>query len=146
MITNPLNAFLDDWMTPQDFALLKPGLSGRSTGVQPLPDFGLATGGLPSGPPLAAGAFRGADPVPLAAPGDRPGPMRENPFLAALNAPVANVAAAVQTPRLAHPAQGPATVATPAVQSPPSPPPASRTPDFARPAAEEKYFKPLKRF
>jgi hypothetical protein len=146
MITNPLTTFLDDWMSPQDFALLNPGRSGRSSGVLPLPDLGLTTGGLTAGPPSLAGANRGADSTPLAPRGDRPGAGRENPFLAALNPPVASVTGAAQTPRLAVSVPGPAAVATPSLQSPPSPPPAPRTPDFARPPADEKYFKPLKRF
>lgn len=145
-ITNPLTAYLDGWMTPQDFALLKPGLDGGSSALLPMADAGTAPGGFPAGALSPAGAFRGPGPAPLAPAGDRPGAGRENPFLAALNAPVAGGAVAAQTPRLALPAPGPATMASPSGQSPPSPPPASRTPDFARPAADEKYFKPLKRF
>lgn len=146
-ITNPLTSYLDGWMTPQDFALLKPGLDGRPAAVAlPQPDASVAPGGFMAEPLSSAQASRGAGPAPLAPGGDRPGAGRENPFLAALNAPVANVAVAAQTPRPAPPEPGPATVATPSVPSPPSPPPASRTPEFARPAADDKYFKPLKRF
>lgn len=145
-ITNPLTAYLDDWMTPQDLALLRPGLSGRSDGVLPLPDLGLKTGTLTAIPPSSAGVFRGADPNPLAPAGDRPGALRDNPFLAALNAPAASGSVAAQTPRLTVPAPGPAAEATPSLQSPPSTPPVPRTSDFARPATDEKYFKPLKRF
>lgn len=147
-MTNPLTAYLDDWMTPQDFTLLNPGLLGRAVAAVPPPVPGPVTGGLTEGPQPPAGIYRGMNPGSVPPAGSGPGTVYENPFLAALNAPATGGMTAAPAPRLALPTPVSSVTAAPSLAPPPPPPPAppARIPDFIRPTAEEKYFKPLKRF
>lgn len=144
-LTNPLTVYLDDWMTPQDFALLKPGLDGRPAAALPLGNLGAAPGGFPSGLPPGPMLPPGAAAVPVVPATGGLGVGRENPFLAALNAPAAAGMAATP-PVVSSPAPRPGTVTTPPAVPPPATPPVPRVPEFARPTADEKHFKPLKRF
>ena len=140
---NPLASYLGEWMTPQDYALLKPslerslsksGLEGSTSPISSLaPSLGPIGGSESNAAPGAN--VRGAL-------GMLP---RENPYLA-------TVGPAPQSPI----ASGPVFVPPPApVSSAPSPvmgpaplaePPRSKIPEFAKPAQDEKYFKQLKRF
>lgn len=141
-VANPLTRFLDDWMTPQDYALLGGPRAGNPSAL-------LLPGGSLAAPSADATAVA---PMPLtpriaeALPGMPSLPARaaprENPFLAALNAPLPMLAP-VPTPPPAIVSSLPNAVA-PAVAPPPAPP--QRVPDFARPSTDEKYFKPLRRF
>lgn len=151
-VINPLTDFLDDWMSPQDYALLGPGLApgplarpeGGPAGAMTVGRGGLSglstAGGFPGGilmaPPVPAPANRGAS-------------ERENPFLTALQAPAGVPPAAVLPPR--PPAATPSIPAVTGSASPHGmtgapPPPPARVPEFARPGDDTKYFKPLKRF
>ncbi|WP_414664995.1 hypothetical protein [Horticoccus sp. 23ND18S-11] len=143
-VVNPLERYLGDWMTPQDYALLKPGLAeslGERTDVKRETtafDATTIAGGL-------AGIAGGASPAsPLSVPGGSSAPLaRENPYLQSLvTPPVITIAPPPRAPSPAPVFAPPATLGTPAVNAP-SP---ARIPDFARPANDEKYFKQLKRF
>lgn len=143
-VANPLASYLGVWMTPQDHALLKPGIDQA---------FGNAAGTSGSGSsPLteAATAFSlpgspGIGGLNIAAARSTPGTPRENPYLAMLNPPAPTTASAAAIASAPPPlsvapsrALPPPAAPTPAVKSP--------IPDFAKPAADEKYFKQLKRF
>ena len=139
---NPLASYLGEWMTPQDYALLKPGIerslskSGLESGTSPLSSLAPSLGPIgASDANVASGTnLRGALAV---AP-------RENPYLATLGAsPPSTPVAPVFVPPPAPMASAPPSVVGPA-QMPE--PPRSKIPDFAKPAQDEKYFKQLKRF
>jgi hypothetical protein len=144
-VVNPLDRYLAGWMSPGDYALLKPGLteSGRASGPGSSSSLPSALGGtgLP-GAPSMVGMLPGA-PAPLVIP---PSP-RANPYLEILNGPAP---AAVPAPVV----YAPPPVVTPAPKVPvfAAPPPApidpakSKVPDFVKPAQDEKYYKQLKRF
>jgi hypothetical protein len=140
---NPLTRYMAGLMTPQDYALLKPGLDGAaaaslaSRGDPSLPTVGAAVSGVSD---TVSALELGADtkPAPFALP--KPA---DNPFLQAFNqgggsAPV--VLAAPPTPSSAP--SSPIFAPTPAPVAPAN----SKIPDFAKPAMDEKYFKQLKRF
>ena len=131
------------WMTPQDFALLRPGLGGSAAADT-------AARGDPSLPALASnpgvtdfggknfsssimglGSQDGVSAVP-----------RENPFLQSF-VPPSQPVMPVTLPALPSSLSGTSGAFAP----PPAPPPArSVTPDFAKPSDDAKYFKQLKRF
>lgn len=141
---NPLTRFLGDWMTPQDYALLKPGL--EATGMIPSTlnggvgwgsgAVGAATGGIAPNDTLFGLGETAAPRSTVAA------PARENPFLQSLTPPAPPPVAAPSRPLSAPP--------VPAIQSAPPPlsPPAgpAQIPEFAKPSDDAKYFKQLKRF
>ena len=141
-VFNPLTRYLGDWMTPQDYALLKPGLSvDVETDVKSLTTFGpLETvGNLPGATGLKSGEldFRTST-ATLSAP-------RENPFLQTLTPDVGMM----PVPGPTKPVAGrPPLSPFPATILPPPPVPSAQTkiPDFAKPPTDEKYFKQLKRF
>lgn len=145
-VNNPLNQYLEGWMSPQDFALLAPGiLPNGKTGVDALsgsrPGDAATTGTfVPPGVGLDASFGLRAPPNGLI---DRT--PRENPFLQSLATPVPGAASGVPAPK---PIAPPPVITAPAAALNPAPvaTPPPRTPDFARPANDEKYFKPLKRF
>lgn len=142
---NPLASFLDDWMSPQDFALLQPGLAaGRINPISAptaAPDFGLVALDGRAG---SAGQGNALQPSRRPASG-RSGTLRENPFLQSIGPLVTPISAIVPPPRAATSASAPAAIqASAAAPFLPSTP--ARIPEFARPTSDEKYFKPLKRF
>ena len=141
---NPLTRYLGEWMTPQDYALLKPGLQDS------LANTGVGAGSQGTNPlafPMPGSV--GSEVNTLANETTLRGAMaaapRENPYLDLLNtAPAAAMPAAV----LPAP---PATTFSAPLPSVAAPPPSTvpakpRIPEFARPAQDEKYFKQLKRF
>lgn len=148
---NPLTHFLGDWMTPQDYALLRPGLETALPGGVVRP--GDARFSLPGTPDFALesslkreipGGFTAATPIT-----SEPSP-RANPFLESLNRVEFTPPARVIPPPVQP---GPGLLPSAAV--PASPPPASaavvaplrpNVPDFPKPGQDEKYFKQLKRF
>ncbi|MGH7959750.1 MAG: hypothetical protein ACREH8_22435 [Opitutaceae bacterium] len=140
VVINPLARYLDDWMTPQDYALLKPGLTQT---FDPRPDTSnsalLNSGdlaGLPGG--LNESLFGG---VPASH--QAPAASRENPFLQSLKPELP-----ATTPRLELKPVAPTLHASqPAMTAPPVTPPAqTKIPEFAKPGTDEKHFKQLKRF
>lgn len=141
VVDNPLTRYLGDWMTPQDYALLKPGLTASLAAV------GAREAGAPSAAAtltasapstgIETGAGRAVPPLEIA-----PKP-RENPFLQALNSPVAPVFA---PPVPLTKPEAPKNAGVYALPPPRPEPPKSPVPDFVKPAQDEKYFKPLKRF
>ena len=141
---NPLASFLGEWMTPQDYALLKPGLeeslagTKNSPGAMPTPGAGLSS---------ILGSDAALNPATAfnqAAIGTAP---RENPYLAALNPPPPPMTLPVPPPTAVSPSVAPAAVNPLAVSGPaPIAPPKPKIPEFAKPAQDEKYFKQLKRF
>lgn len=144
-VINPLAGFLGEWMSPQDLALLKPGLSGIPAVpiTRPLSGspFGPTSGGM-----SAPGAESGGGMSPPGMLISRGlGTARENPFLQGLNPPVPSIPPVAVPPKTVQsaPAAGPATSVP---MSPPPPAGPSRTPEFARPTSDDRYFKPLKRF
>lgn len=144
-VTNPLTRYLGDWMSPQDLALLAPeALSPGKTGVETLAGSrpGATSTGALFPPGVGGDALFGTRPPAGGTPDRTP---RENPFLPSLTPPTTAAPPGIPASRPASPP--PALTAPAAALNPPpvaTPPP--RTPDFARPANDEKYFKPLKRF
>lgn len=151
-VANPLNRYLGEWLTPRDYAVLKPSLDETTTG-------GRAAGGLD--PRIAAtlgpNSLTAAMPTSGLATGEsalaidavRQAAPRENPFLEALQ-PSANAKPANVVPLPVPPPAGVVPPIIPTSVAPNSPPPIapqqSKIPDFAKPAQDEKYFKQLKRF
>lgn len=149
-VTNPLTRYLGEWLTPQDYAILQPGLdaslAGRSgTNARDLSALGDAqSAGIGGGSETAFGLLEHRQPafsVPEAG---------ENPYLQTMEPPPSTTANPMPFPL-------PVSVAPPVVSQPsplvriaPNPPPPApekpRIPEFAKPALDEKYFKPLKRF
>jgi len=142
---NPLASFLDDWMSPQDYALLQPELAASRTSQVGLPTpphgFGPALTDRPGFPSLAGNA----PPVTALSGAGGLGAPRENPFLQALEPSIAKFPSSVPLPRPVASLPGPAPLPTPAA-TPVSPLPSPRVPELVRPVADEKHFKPLKRF
>jgi hypothetical protein len=139
---NPLAPYLAGWMTAKDYALLKPAANGNAgaTTAITVPGVSPAAVGdsIATSRPETRLPLRGEGPAGLP-------PPSENPFLAALNLPSPAPAA---LPTAIPPAAVPSVPAAPALryEPAPAPPPAVRVPDFARPANDDRYFKPLKRF
>jgi hypothetical protein len=140
---NPLAPFLAGWMTAQDYALLKPTVTSGSAATAANPVALPGAAAAASGAMLALSSdvrtpFRGDGPSAI-----KPAPA-ENPYLSALNEPAPSYGAISVPP---PPATLPATPApAPARYEPPVAPPPAKLPDFARPANDDRYFKPLKRF
>ncbi|HUR60697.1 MAG TPA: hypothetical protein VM029_23450 [Opitutaceae bacterium] len=143
-VFNPLTRFMSDWMTPQDLALMKPVMEVRAGGE--LPGSGrvehLALGndvGLSATVESVLGTQSTAT-KSFVAP-----TAQENPYLQAMLSPLpvagSGPAAGVAPAPLPPPAPSAAMAPLPAL-----PAPKSNIPDFAKPAADEKYFKQLKRF
>ena len=143
VVINPLASYLGDWMTPQDYALLKPGLSQSfEPGVNAKNPTGLsapaiagnvggvtdfAFGGISSSQPLAA------QPV-----------TRENPYLQSLKPDLSSPSIATRSNVVsAPPMRAPIPMVTPPQ---PIPPPQTKIPEFAKPPTDDRYFKQLKRF
>ena len=134
-------------MSPQDYALLKPGLQPASdTAGSP----GIGSAGAQAGFVGSAAEPRsGSSLMPGA---ERPGfagPTRppENPYLPGLTdgpSPLAGFSPPVQPVAAAIAPLAPVIYAAPPTA--PEPPPASKVPDFVRATRDEQYFKPLKRF
>lgn len=141
---NPLAHYLGEWMTPQDYALLKPGIEqSLSQSGQPANN--------PANSPLSVGNLPGGDAIfgsavssgVASAIGGTP---RENPYLDGLKLAPA-MALPAPSGVLATPPP-PATISSQPTFAPPPPvaPAKPKIPDFAKPAQDEKYFKQLKRF
>jgi hypothetical protein len=141
---NPFAPYLAGWMTPADYALLKPVVEAAN-GAD------LRAGGSANAAGTASFSFQ---PGPSAAPSGLPrAPAPENPFLQAM-APVSAsftvgaVAASGAGAAPANPAPA-AVIFTPAIEPaapPPTPAAKATQPDFVKPQSDEKYFKPLRRF
>ena len=147
---NPFARFLGDWMSPQDYALLKPGLEQSFSSD--------ASG--PNGPTVAAvgesfalkhapglesiGGFE-----PKSQPFGGTTTVRENPYLQGLagigTGPPAVASAVKPVPALTVPLST-SRGALPSEFQTGASTPKSKIPDFVRPVADEKYFKQLKRF
>lgn len=148
--TNPLAPYLSEWLTPHDYALLRPGIAAEAAGQTGagVSDFRNGVGselasalGAPTLKRDIPGGF-GPAPMPRS-----PAPLRENPFLTGL----------IDPPRTVSPpaATQPSIVATPSAVSdrlaipmgtPQTPSISPRIPDVAKPRPDETYFKQLKRF
>jgi hypothetical protein len=146
---NPLARFLGEWMTPNDYALLKPGLI-ESLGARGDIKAMMTSNGLGSVGSISPGTA--GDPALGSLSSSRPAtflppPPRENPFLQSLGTtePGAQIFAAkpnvVTLPPTSQPARPPVSISPPV-----NPPPTSKIPEFGKPAGDDKYFKQLKRF
>lgn len=146
--SNPLAGYMAGWMTPQDFALLQPHLAGAGASSATPMSGSTASGAMTSSAATAPvvdftpGGFGGSKPAQSA---DAP---RDNPYLSALLPPAQVEAVLIAPPPTTMVA--PPTPPAPAIFAPaPMPEPAapkSKIPEFAKPPADEKYFKQLKRF
>lgn len=145
---NPLATYMAAWMTPKDFALLKPGMFGKETGAAGNPLAALALkaepgrdpGGLPVAIPATsvAGSLAPGDANPVFSP-------QQNPFLADLPS-VPSPSAPSPLVDLAPLAGPPAAIATPPpLATPPLVDNRARN-DVLQARDDEKYFKQLKRF
>ena len=142
VVANPLTRYLEDWMTPQDYALLKPGLESVEPGVAAKTSGGM----VPPAPAATVGIGRefifGGGPASPAAVVPVP---RENPYLQSLR-PHPAISAGVMSSKPIAPAvlSAPRTVTI--APPPPAPPAPTKIPEFAKPPVDDKYFKQLKRF
>ncbi len=149
-VFNPLASYLGSWMTPQDYTLLGPSIQNSAGSRDALnPDY--ATPNSPVAPATSAGIAGSA-----VAPGEMrgwtmrkpaaPAAPRENPYLAGLN-PIALMPPKTPSggPTVQPPPAGKSLFSPPAPTEPGRSPP-STLPDFVKSQADEKYFKPLKRF
>ena len=146
-IANPFSRHLADWMTANDYTLLMPGVAGSlgdAAGIKGAAGSGsigsMATVIPIRGVELMPG-LTGAMPTTLT----RTAP-RENPYLSSLIGPESPAAAFATKSKteMVAPAKPPV---LPAISTlAPVPPPQSKIPEFVKPATDEKYFKPLKRF
>ena len=141
-VANPLNEFLGSWMTPQDYALLKPGLTpstdaGGATKVSPLPSS--INGATPAGG-LSDLARTGSVAPTIAIP-----PPRENPYLQSLKTELPGTVSTTRRQIEVAPI-APLSRPPPASTTPPVAPPPSKIPEFAKPSGDDRYFKQLKRF
>jgi hypothetical protein len=141
---NPLNQFLGDWMTPGDYAMLKP--AGREGEIG-----GIASPGNLSSAPVQTGPAAGpVESLPGWGGIDKaiavPSPAKGNPYLQILELPAPPPA--VFAPANSAPSPLPAQPAASAIFSAPTPMPQTpgKVPDFVRPLPDEKHFKQLKRF
>ncbi len=144
---NPLTRFLGAWISPRDYALLRPTLEQGTEHSASGPGKGdafAATGGVPGSAGQGTAGIFGLDaaPAPVNA-----AAVRVNPYLEAIpsRAEVPAVAGGV-TVTPPSPVRQETPLPPPAISSPGIAPPKPRIPDFARPAPDEKYFKQLKRF
>lgn len=146
-VNNPLTRFLGEWMTPRDYAMLKPALdeslSGRGSEL---------AGTSPAGATLGVSGLSGSDATLSGAGGPGRGREipRDNPYLQAMqNLPAPTGPALLAGAPNVTSLPAPAPVASPRAEAPAPPivvPPKSKIPEFAKPAQDEKYFKQLKRF
>lgn len=139
---NPLAPFLAGWMTAKDYALLKPTTSTTPEtpttisipGVNPV-----TTESMLAARPESRTPFRGEGPAGI---GTTPA---ENPYLSALSDPAPTIGA-MTVPSQPAVAPSQPVMPPPPRYEPPPPLPTVKIPDFAKPASDERYFKPLKRF
>jgi hypothetical protein len=142
VVVNPLTQYLGDWMTPQDYSLLKPGLQSFEAGAAAKSSVGMGTpttaGALGIGSEFVFGGIA-SSPSSVIAP-----VTRENPYLQSMKPDL--VTSSVVSPKsVALPpmtAPRPGTIAPP----PPAPPAPTKIPEFVKPPSDDRYFKQLKRF
>lgn len=143
-VTNPLAQYMANWMSPQDYALLRHTVDATHvTESNPAPPAASL-----SAPPTADGltALGGIDADAIAAPrsNSKPSTPADNPYLAALALPDATPPPAPPPPA---PSVAPSASAPPLFAPPPPPEEQKPTiPDFAKSLEDDKIFKPLKRF
>lgn len=142
--TNPFSRYLGVWISPQDYALLKPALEPAAAMSGARSGTGAEQGIAPAFSPLGSLGPKSTSDSLLAQvpPSGRGGTDRSNPYLEAVTkpAPIAGVQTAAVPVKSKAPSPGPAPLEPPSVQPP------VRTPDPVRPGSDEKYFKQLKRF
>jgi hypothetical protein len=144
---NPFAQYLGEWISPQDYALLKPALvpADVTEGVGPRG----ATGARPSEFATEGRDWSGLSRVGQAAADSRqsgPSRGRVNPYLEVPSEPSQLPTFLPAPPK---PAMAPLVPPPTIVAPPPEPPPAvprNKPVDFARPSPDEKYLKQLKRF
>lgn len=146
-VFNPLNRYLSDWMSPQDYALLKPALGGGETASLAAQSGSGASVALDpaAGNVAALTSSLGLTGAEKAVAHVLPAP-RENPYLQALALPVPSnpvfTPPVTNSPMSAPGSAGPSGFVAP-VSAPPAP---AKIPEFVRPLPDEKHFKQLKRF
>lgn len=141
-VVNPLTRYLGEWMTPQDYALLKPSLAGFFNAPYARPNTaGLGEGREAVKPGGAPDFGLGGALAPFV---NGTTPQRANPYLEPLkrDLPVGAISGTAKPS-----APGPVTSISPTLTSPPARTlPPTKIPEFAKTPADDKYFKPLKRF
>ena len=146
---NPLAGFMADWMTPQDYSLLQPGLASVGAGDAARGESGALSslGGVPVAPGGASGDTSLSLIVEGAKSRSAPTLADENPYLQPLVPPLQSDALFAPPPPATPIGSGAPNIAPINPVPPPEPPPTrSKIPDFAKPQTDDKYFKPLKRF
>lgn len=138
---NPLAPFLAGWMTSQDYALLQTPAVGTSGGGSAVAVPGVATSVID--PSIAMRAETRALVKGAEKPGFQISSQTENPYLSALNEPGPTLGA-LTVP--VGPVMSPVISAPAPARYEPAPVPPAKIPDFAKPANDDRYFKPLKRF
>jgi hypothetical protein len=140
-VVNPFARYLADWMTPQDYAVLRSAVDRNDPSRGSVQSDPSQSGALPTEmTPLFGGdlASFGAS-----SENRQPATSTENPYLSALTMPAVPQTFVPPVPAPASPSTGPVLLAPVAPAEPPS---KSTIPDFAKPSGDEKYFKQLKRF
>ena len=141
---NPLTQFLAGWMTPQDYALLKPGLQPSDT-AKMLPQTESMAAPATS---MSVSIILGTELANSTSTSERSmvgaATQLENPYLQMLSDPAP---LAVFTPPVQPIASTAGPSPAPMIFVPaPAPAPPAKIPEFAKPPDDNKYFKPLKRF
>ncbi len=149
-VVNPLSGYMAGWMTPRDFALLKP--NDRGSAIDATRDIlresatldGRASAATAGTNSFLAGTTNGNSPGWMARGGATP---EQNPYVQDFAAVPAWSAPPISTPAKAPATSGGLGV----ILSAPGPRqdvPATRStiPDFAKPTDDSKYFQGLKRF
>lgn len=142
---NPLDQYLAGWMSPQDYALLRRTLDSASASKRDEAMPGTLAADVSDAASLET-VLAGLQVGPSVVSKERfPEKAADNPYLQALaetdrarNALASSVAPAAPPPSLKSPER--------VVPLPPEPTGKPTVPDFAKPANDNKYFKPLKRF
>lgn len=143
---DPFARFLGEWMTPQDYALLKSSAWNESLPRAELHGLGGASPGREVATPelsVALAAIAGTRP-----PGKSIAPVapRGNPYLSPLAAPASSANALPSVPKPVA-SSGLSPSGAPNVSGVmPVVPAQPKAPDFTKPSDDEKYFKQLKRF
>ncbi len=144
--SDPFARFMGGWMTPQDYALLKPVAVGESTPRDASRETGSVAPSLNARTPELSTSIRTHGVVESArkqVPSPAP---RENPYLQALAAPSIASRPALAAPKPTTISPSRPVAGTVSIQPAATPPPPAKAPDFPSATDDEKYFKQLKRF
>lgn len=138
---DPFARYMVDWLSPNDYALLHRTLGPGGVGSRETSNFNSSVPPMTESTLTSSINVLGESAPTNNSPGYLPNKPVENPYLEAMTAP----------PSASAPESAASSVPVPVKTQPIDPvqdfsAPKSRIPDFVKPASDEKYYKPLKRF